>query len=157
MSKRWDRGFLKQALDWAHMSKDPNTQVGAVVIGPDKELRASGFNGFPRGIADTQARLLDRPLKNRLMVHAERNCICNAARVGVSLKGCTLYLVATDVSGLIWGGAPCTACTLEVIQAGIAEVVSFPFKNVPSKWADDVEFGRALLDEAGIVYREVEP
>jgi dCMP deaminase len=99
MSERWDQGFLRQSLDWARMSKDPNTQVGAVIIGPDYETRATGFNGFPRGIADTTERLADRELKNRLMVHAERNAICNAARIGTALKGCTLYLLATDDTG----------------------------------------------------------
>jgi dCMP deaminase len=138
------------------MSKDPNTQVGAVIIGPDMETRSTGFNGFPRGIADTAERLADRELKNRLMVHAERNAICNAARIGTALKGCTLYLLATDDTGGVWGGCPCTACTIEVIQAGIIEVVSLPFKTAPSRWADDIKFAHSLLSEAGVRYREVD-
>lgn len=155
MIDRWDGIFMRKALDWARDSKDPNTQVGAVIIGPDRETRSTGFNGFPRGIADTAERLSDRSMKNRLMVHAERNAICSAALVGVSLKGCTLYLAATDLTGKVWGGCPCTACTIELIQAGITEVVSYPFKAGPSAWRDDVEFARGLLAEAGIKYREV--
>jgi dCMP deaminase len=156
-SDRWDAAYLRQCLDWAGMSKDPNTRVGAVIVGPDREVRASGFNGFPRGITDNAARLADRDLKNRLMVHAERNAICNAARIGTSLNGCTLYLMATDYTGATWGGPPCTACTIEVIQAGIVEVVSTPFKSVPSKWAADIAFARGLLEEAGVRFREVAP
>jgi dCMP deaminase len=110
---------------------------------------------MPRGIADTVERLANRDIKNTLMVHAERNAILNAARIGTPLKGCTLYLTATDDTGLIWGGPPCVACTLEVIQAGIVEVVSYPFKNVPSKWKENIEQARELLKEAGILYREV--
>jgi dCMP deaminase len=156
MSDRWDRAFLRQALDWSAMSKDPNTRVGAIIVGPDRETRSTGFNGFPRGISDTDERLANRDLKLRLVVHAERNAICNAARIGVSTKGCTLYLCATDNTGLVWGGPPCTACLLEVIQAGIISIVSYPFKAVPSRWAEDIAFSRTLIDEVGISYREVE-
>lgn len=155
MSSRWDRHFLDRCVLNARMSKDPRTQVGSIIVGPDREQRADGFNGFPRGIADTIDRLNDRDLKMKLIVHAERNAICNAARIGVSVRGCTLYLAATDDTGMIWGGPPCTACSIELIQAGIAEIVSFPVKVVPSRWHDDLEFARVVLAEAGIIYREV--
>jgi dCMP deaminase len=156
MSDRWDRHFLGLALACAKMSKDPSTIVGAVVVGPDREIRASGFNGFPRGIPDSPSWLADREIKLRVVVHAECNCICNAARVGVSLKGCTLYLAASDHSGMIWGGAPCTRCTVHVIQAGIKQVVTFPPKGVPSRWHEDIAFARKLLEEAGVGYVEIE-
>ena len=155
MSERWDHHFLQLAIDHARMSKDPSTHVGSVIVGPDREIRSSGFNGFPRGIADDLERLHDRDTKLKLVVHAEMNAILNAARVGIPLKGCTLYLAATDQSGLVWGGAPCTRCTVEIIQAGIAEIVTRPFKTVPSRWADDVAFAKSLLTEAGLRYREV--
>ena len=47
MDDRWDRIFLRQALGWACASKDPDTQVGAVIVGPDRKARATGFNGRP--------------------------------------------------------------------------------------------------------------
>lgn len=153
--RRWDDYFIRLSLESARMSKDPSTKVGAVVVGPDREVRAMGFNGFPRGIADTAERLNDRDTKLSLVVHAELNAVLSAARVGVPLKGCTMYLAATDASGAIWGGPPCTRCTVEIIQAGIAEIVSLPFKNVPSRWKDSVEAARQLLAEAGIAYREI--
>ena len=157
MSERWDRHFLQLCLDHARMSKDPNTRVGSIITGPDRELRSAGFNGFPRGIADTSERLNDRELKLKLIVHGEMNAILAAARVGIPLHGCTLYLAATDTSGLVWGGPPCTRCTVEIIQAGIAEIVSFTPKNGPSKWHDDLKLARELLVEAGIFYREIVP
>lgn len=157
MSDRWDRYFLKLALLNAEMSKDPNTQVGSVIVGPDREVRSSGFNGFPRGIADTEERLHDRDTKLKLVVHGEMNAILGAARVGIPLKGCTLYLAATDSSGLIWGGSPCSRCTVEIIQAGIQEIVSFAPKNTPSRWHDDLAMARSLIEEAGIRYRELRP
>lgn len=155
MSDRWDRHFLQLAADHARMSKDPATRVGSVIVGPDKEIRSAGFNGFPRGIADTLDRLSDRDTKLKLVVHGEMNAVLAAARIGTPLKGCTMYLAATDSTGEIWGGPPCTRCTVEVIQAGITEIVSWPFKDVASKWKADIEQARALLAEAGIAYREI--
>ncbi len=156
MSERWDRHFLNLAVEHAAMSKDPNTQVGAVLVGPDRELLSAGFNGFPRGVADTPERLNDRDTKLRLVVHAEMNAILAAARCGIRVKGATLYLAATDLtSGMIWGGPPCTRCTVETIQAGIAEIVSYPQKAAPSKWASDLALARDILTEAGITFREL--
>jgi dCMP deaminase len=154
-SERWDLHFLRLCVEIARQSKDPATRVGAVIIGPDREIRSTGFNGLPRYIADTPERLNDREVKNSLILHAEQNAILNAARIGTPLKGCTLYLSATDDSGMIWGGAPCTRCTVEVIQVGIYEVVSRPFKPCPSHWRESVATARALLDEAAVGYREV--
>ena len=55
MSK-WDERFLELAKQIASWSKDPSTQVGCVVVGPDREIRSTGFNGLPRGIEDSEER-----------------------------------------------------------------------------------------------------
>jgi dCMP deaminase len=157
MSERWDRHFLQLCLDHARMSKDPSTRVGSIIVGPDREILSAGFNGLPRGIEDTPDRLEDRDVKLSLIVHGEMNAILAAARVGIRLKGSTLYLGATDDSGLIWGGPPCTRCTVEIIQAGITEIVSFTPKAVPSRWNADLAISRDLIDEADILYRELSP
>ncbi|MEC8672013.1 MAG: CMP deaminase, partial [Candidatus Thermoplasmatota archaeon] len=47
MSK-WDQRFLELAKQISTWSKDPSTQVGCVVVGPDREIRSTGFNGLPR-------------------------------------------------------------------------------------------------------------
>ena len=155
MSDRWHNHFLSLALHCAAMSKDPSTVVGAVIVGPDREIRATGFNGFPRGIVDQTDRLIDRELKLQLVVHAEQNAICNAARVGVPVKGCTLYIAASDASGAVWGGPPCVRCAMHVIQAGITQIISRPRKAVPSRWNDDLSRAAMYLTEAGISYREI--
>jgi dCMP deaminase len=49
----WDTYFIKMALLIAQKSKDPSTQVGCVIVGPDNEIRSTGFNGFPRGVQET--------------------------------------------------------------------------------------------------------
>lgn len=155
MSERWDRHFLGMALYHARMSKDPSTRVGSVIVGPDREILSAGFNGFPRGIADTHERLHDREKKLQLVVHAEMNALLAAARTGMRLKGCILFLAATDASGMVWGGPPCTRCTVEIIQVGISEIVSYPIKSAPSKWHNDLTVARGLIEEAGIKYREL--
>jgi dCMP deaminase len=141
----------------AQMSKDRSTKVGAVIVGSDRELVSAGFNGFPRGVEDTTARLADRDTKLELIVHAEMNAILAAARIGTAVKGCTMYVAATDAGGATWGGCPCIRCTVEVIQAGIAEIVSWPIKTAPSRWHDSLAKAKAVLIEAGISYREIEP
>lgn len=157
MSERWDKHFIGLAMYHSRMSKDPNTRVGSVVVGPDREILSAGFNGFPRGISDTEERLQDRDTKLKLIVHAEMNALLAAARTGVRLKDCILYLAATDNSGMVWGGPPCTRCTVEIIQVGITEIVSLPPKSVPSRWHEDLALAKTLLEEAGIRYREVAP
>ena len=153
-TEKWDQHFLSLALKHSELSKDPKTQVGSVIVGQDKEILSAGFNGFPRGIVDTEERLNDRETKLKLMVHAEMNALLAAARSGIKLKGCTLYLAATDETGVVWGGPPCTRCVVEIIQVGIAEIVSYPIKPTPSKWHEDLSFSRKLIDEVGIIYRE---
>jgi dCMP deaminase len=97
----------------ASRSKDPNTQVGCVVVGPAHEIRSTGYNSFPRGIRDDVPERLERPTKYLWIEHAERNAICNAARTGARLESCTIYV---DIM-------PCMDCARAIVQAGICEVV----------------------------------
>jgi len=156
MPNKWDTHFLDLALHHAMLSKDPSTRVGAVIIGPERELISAGFNGFPRGIADTPERLNDRELKLQLVVHAEMNAALAAAKLGLRIKGCTMYLVAQDViTKEIWGGPPCTRCTTQLIQCGLSAVVSYPIRTVPSRWEGDLQLARSILAEAGVMFREI--
>ena len=97
----------------AGRSKDPNTQLGSVIVGPHHEIRSTGYNSFPRGIRDDVPERLERPTKYLWMEHAERNAICNAARAGTATEDCTLYVEIM----------PCMDCARAIVQAGIVEVV----------------------------------
>jgi dCMP deaminase len=141
----WDARFTRLALHISSWSKDPSTKVGCVVVGPDREIRSTGFNGFPRGIEDTAARLQDREQKYPLVCHAEENAIMHAARIGVSLKGCIAYVT--------W--PPCTRCARSLIQAGISQVAYPAGLEIPERWAQDFEISGAMLQEAGLVTRTV--
>ena len=143
MSEKWDKRFLALASHIAGWSKDPSTQVGCVVVGPDREIRSTGFNGFPRGIEDSIARLENRELKYPLICHAEENAIMHAARIGISLKGCTAYVT--------W--PPCSRCARSLIQAGVDEVVYPAESEIPERWDDDFEIATSMMNEAGLAVR----
>lgn len=153
-SDKWNRHFLDLSLAHAAMSKDPAKKVGSVIVGPDKEIISMGFNGLPRGLDDTDVRLNDKEVKRLLTVHAEMNAVLAMARAGgAGLLGKTMF-IATHDDGGVWGGPPCTRCAVEVIQAGIAHIVSYPAKP-GSSWASDLGVAMKLLTEVGISYTEV--
>lgn len=133
----WTEYFMGFARHAATKSKDPSTQVGAVVIGPDGEIRATGFNGLPRGVADLPERM-ERPAKYLWTSHAEENAVAHAARVGVSLKGCTVYVTHF----------PCSRCARSLIQAGIAGVVVGP--GTTSMPAEEFAVAEQMFSEAQV-------
>ena len=77
------------------------------------KIVSTGYNSFPRGIDDNVAERQERPEKYFWFEHAERNAIYNAARIGVSTKGCTMFLTC-DI--------PCADCARGIINAGIIKV-----------------------------------
>ncbi len=147
-SYSWDQYFMTMAYLVSMKSKDPSTRVGAVIVGPDKEIRATGYNGLPRGIADREYRYNDKEYKYEAVNHAEENAILHCAMNGVSAKGCVLYCQ--------W--IPCARCTKAIIQSGIKEVVyheGFP-GNDPKEmknWEKSITISNELLVEAGVVVR----
>jgi len=142
---KWDIRFVLLAQHLAGWSKDPSTKVGCVVVGPDREIRSTGFNGFPRGIEDTASRLDDRDQKYPLICHAEENAIMHAARIGVALKGCTAYVT--------W--PPCTRCARSLIQAGVNEVIYPDGLEIPERWMTDFELSSTMFKEAKVRVRPV--
>jgi dCMP deaminase len=133
--------LAQQLAGW---SKDRSRQVGCVVVGPHQEVRATGYNGFPRGIDDTVEARHERPAKYAWTEHAERNAIFNAARVGVSLDGCTLY-----VSTLF----PCVDCARGIVQVGIKALVTSPPDFDDPVWGEGFRTAKAMFDEARLEVR----
>ena len=136
----WNERFLNLAIHISQWSKDPSTKVGCVVVGPDHEIRSTGFNGLPRGIEDNDERLNNREIKYPMICHAEENAIMHAARIGISLKECTAYVT--------W--PPCTRCARSLIQAGILTVIYPKNTEIPDRWASDFELSMDMFKEAGI-------
>ena len=146
----WDKRFMSLAHHIANWSKERGLQVGAVIVGPDKEIRATGHNGFPRGVNEDIEHRHDRDSGEKYFwsSHAERNAIYNAARIGVALKGCTIYVP--------W--FPCGECTKAIIQSGIAELVAYEsdMNDTKSKYAQDFRKVIVMLNEAGVKVRFIE-
>lgn len=143
---------LQMCYELTFRSLDPRTRVGCYIMSSAGRYLVSGHNQFPLGIAALPERLSNREVKNELTVHAEMAALMEAAKRGISVDGSTLYLVATDDSKEVWGGPPCTRCAVHVIAAGIRRVVSPPFKNGESRWADSVARAEKLFREAGVIW-----
>ena len=135
----WPEYYMGFAQHAATKSKD-STQVGAVLVGTDGEVRLTGYNGPPRGVEDTPGRR-ERPTKYLFASHAEANLIAFAAREGIRTKGCTVYVTHH----------PCSACARSLIQAGIACVVVGPGQT--SMPDEEFEAAAVMFAEAGVKKR----
>ena len=142
INSKWDNRFMRLAREISTWSKDPSTCIGAVIVNDEHRILATGYNGFPRGIADTEERLNDREQKYPLIVHGEMNALLGALYNGVSVKGATLY---------VWGLPVCAECTKNVIQSGIARVVITYHEHSPEKWQTQWNnLSKPMYQEAGV-------
>lgn len=137
--QKWDSYFMGLARYISTASKDPSTKVGAVIVDQDRRVVSTGYNGFPRGVVDTEERLNDRDTKLKIIVHAERNAIIFARQ---DLRGCKLYVHPFMC---------CTVCAGMVIQSGITEVIA-P-KNDSPRWQADFQLTKIMFQEAGVMLR----
>ncbi len=146
MIDKWDHRFLALAEHISNWSKDPSTQVGAVITHTrSKRVVSMGFNGFPAGVEDTQERLDDRETKYELVVHAEQNALMFA---GDRAEDGTLYVHPLP---------PCARCAVIIIQAGIVRVVCDQPDFEHERWGEQAKTADAMFREAGlgVDYRQV--
>ena len=115
---------------------------GAIIVKND-EIISTGYNGAPSGVKSCKEReeCLRRKLnipsgtKHELCygVHAEQNAIAQAAKLGISVEGATLYCTHQ----------PCVICCKMIINSGIKRVVyDQPYPD---------EFSMQLFEEAGVL------
>ena len=142
----WDEYFMGVALLASMRSKDPSTQVGACIGGPDNIILSTGYNGFPRGCSDDEfpwAREgAETETKYPFVVHAELNAILN--HDGASLKGATIYVTLF----------PCNECAKAIIQSGIREVVYASDKYAGQEFT---QAAKMLFKLSGVNLREYIP
>lgn len=149
---KWDTRFLDVCRLVSTWSKDPSTKTGCVIVDENRAIVSTGYNGFARGVVDHPERYSDRSTKYRYVVHCDTNAIYSAARRGVSLKGCTMYLT----------GPPCNECMKGIIQSGITKVVwpaDNPFERDPlvqERWRESIAATYLMASEAGILLSRVE-
>lgn len=140
MELDWKK-LLKIAYEKALKSNDPSTQNGAILINDRGEILAVAINCFPAGVVESAERW-ERPLKYKVIEHAERNvCYC-AAKNGVKTEG--LIMVCP------W--APCADCARAIIQSGVKKLVTHKqaYELSPERWKKDIDFALEMLHEAGV-------
>ena len=141
----WDEYFMAVALLSAQRSKDPNTQVGACIVSPDKKNFGVGYNGLPIGCSDDEfpwgrdGGFIET--KYAYVCHAELNAILNSIHRG--LAGCILYVALF----------PCNECAKTIIQSGINEIVYLSDKYAAT---ESTIAAKKMFDTVGIKYRELD-
>jgi len=140
---KWDKRFLSLAKHYAEWSKDESTKVGCVIVGRDKVVVSSGYNGLPRGADDSKSKRTSRPEKYFWFEHAERNAIYNAARRGTALSGCTAYSTL----------CPCMDCARALVQSGIKRVVTADVMDdrIQAVWREQFPQVEELFAECGVL------
>lgn len=141
----WDEYFMGVSHLSGMRSKDPNTQVGACIVGKDNRILSMGYNGFPNGCSDElfpwarEGNELET--KYPYVAHSELNAILNYR--GGSLEGSKLYVSLF----------PCNECAKAIIQAGIKTVVYDldKYDGTPSNLAS-----KKMFDAAGVSYYHYE-
>ena len=117
----WDEHFMEIAKVVSKRSTCLRRQVGAAFV-LDKRIIATGYNGAPRGLKHCKETGCLREQMNvpsgewhelRRGVHAEANCIVQAALHGVSVRGATMYITHT----------PCSFCLRMLLNLGLVEIV----------------------------------
>ena len=140
---KWDKRFMElteHISSWSSCIRG-NRHVGAVIV-RDKRIIATGYNGAPQGIescADKGECIRNKMgIKSGTMqeicyaVHAEQNAIIQAATLGQSIEGATIYIT----------NQPCVICAKMIINAGIDRIV------VKDGYPDELSV--EILAEAGL-------
>ena len=137
----WDEYFMEMAELTAKRSTCMRRHVGAVIV-KDRDAIATGYNGAPSGIMHCEERggcirqQLNVPSGQRhelcMALHAEQNAIIQAAVMGNSVEGGTIYITHQ----------PCAICAKMILNAGIKRIV------IKEGYPD--ELAASILDEAGL-------
>ena len=140
----WDTYFMSIAKLASLRSCDPNTKVGAIIVDNHHHIIATGYNGFPTGIDESQLPLEKKGnylnTKYPYILHAEANAILNATVQ--DLTNSILYVTLF----------PCNECTKLILQKGIKEIVYLEDKYPNS---DSIIASKKLLDLSEIYYRQL--
>ena len=137
---KWHDRFFAMADLVGSWSKDPSTKVGAVIIRPDRTIASVGYNGFPRGVNDTEELYSAREEKLLRVVHAEANAILSARE---PLHGYTLFVTPLH---------PCANCTGLIIQSGIKRVLYECSSPTSEAWAKHHTTMCEMFNQAEISY-----
>lgn len=139
VSLKWITRYFKIAEQVSAWSKDPSSKIGAIIVGDKGQIISQGYNGFPRGVDDSEERYNEREVKYKFVVHAEMNAILNALYNGSSVDGATLYVHNLPV---------CHECAKAIIQAGISRV--YIDTNINERWQGSWYYTKTMFSEAKV-------
>ena len=142
--KPWNDYFLDLAKTCASRSNCLRAQVGAVIVGEDKKIKATGYNGTPSGVESCYERGYCYRIQNNIQsgtqyetcrsIHAEQNAIIQAGQD--RCKDATMY---------IWGhDFICNLCKRFIVQAGIKGVYLRKDENSEVKYVSVEDIKREL-------------
>ena len=126
---KYDRAYLKMALEWAKLSYCERKKVGALIV-KDRMINSDGYNGTPSGFENVCED--ENHYTKWYVLHAEANAIMKVAASTQSCQDATLYITLS----------PCKECSKLIHQAGIRRVVYH------KKYKDAT--GLEFLSQAGI-------
>ena len=109
---RYDKAYLKMALEWGKLSHCKRRQVGALIV-KDKMIISDGYNGTPTRFDNNCED--DENYTKWYVLHAEANAITKVSSSTQSSEGATLYVTLS----------PCRDCSKLIFQAGIIRVVYY--------------------------------
>lgn len=142
----WNKRFLELAELVSRWSKDPSTQTGAVIVGPDNGVISVGFNGFPAGMPDSPALYSDRSEKYSRIIHCEINALLYAGKT--IPRGSTLYTFPF---------MSCDRCVVQMLQAGIKRFVApVATGDKLERWGEVFKKTRQYINECGGTLLEIE-
>lgn len=146
---KWDKRFMDMTRlvgSWSSCIKD-DRHVGAIIV-KNKRILTTGYNGAPSGIKSCAERGECIRMRDGVKsgtraeycyaVHAEQNALIQAAKLGISVDGATLYCTHQ----------PCSMCTRLIINAGISRVVYG--EGYPD------EFSLKLFNESNVILDKYE-
>jgi deoxycytidylate deaminase len=154
-----DTGDARDAV----LGEDQNVRRKRLMIA-DAVYRLAKFNLLPErfmktSLEDVAKELIDEegaPLKESLimdglefgrMLHAEMCAISEAARIGIPLKGQSLYVTAF----------PCHNCAKHIVGVGILDVVylqPYPKSHVPELYPDSIDVDPIERHDSRIRFRQ---
>jgi dCMP deaminase len=142
----WDEFYLGLAKKISERSKDPSTQVGAIIVRPDKSVCSVGFNGFPKKMEDKLEFYSNREEKYSRIIHAEINALTFSR--DQSHEGYTLYT---------WPFLSCDRCFVQMVQAGIAKFVApKATQDLISRWGTAIDKVKQYAKECEVEIIELD-
>jgi dCMP deaminase len=127
----WDQYFLSLCKLVSLRSKDPDTQVGCVIVDHEQKIIGTGYNGHVSGTDFT----FEKPYKYTFMIHSEENTLLNSTKS--DLSDCTMYCTLF----------PCEHCTLLICQKKIKKIIYLEYREKYS-------ISKQIFDTCGIPYEQ---